>query len=90
MGGSGAGFERSHLRNQNASCALQYAGQENHLGTVMDVFILIVGFLLGYGVREIISRRRHAAARRYGRLLHPNLTSDELATSIPARDQLAL
>lgn len=65
-------------------------GSENHLGTVMDVFKLIVGFLLGYGVREIISRRRHAAARRYGRLLHPNLTSDEPTPSLPARNQLAL
>jgi hypothetical protein len=36
----------------------------------MDVlaifFILSVGFLLGYGVREIISQRRRAATRRYG------------------------
>jgi hypothetical protein len=51
--------------------------------------ILAVGFLLGYGVREIISRQRHAAARRYSRRLHPNLTSDEATPSLPARDQWA-
>ena len=25
---------------------------------------LLIGFLLGYGVREVISRRRHAKAQR--------------------------
>jgi hypothetical protein len=53
------------------------------------LFILLVGFSLGYGVREIISRRRHAAARRYGRRLHRNLPSDEPAPSLPPRDQSA-
>ena len=28
------------------------------------VFILVAGFLLGYGTREAISRRRRAEARR--------------------------
>ena len=36
----------------------------------MDVlailFILLAGFSLGYGVREIISQRRRAMTRRYG------------------------
>ena len=45
----------------------------------MDVLaillILMVGFLLGYGVREVISQRRHAAARRYGERLHRNLSN---------------
>jgi hypothetical protein len=26
--------------------------------------ILLVGFIAGYGVRELVSRRRHAAARK--------------------------
>ena len=30
---------------------------------------LLVGFLLGYGVREVISRRRHAKASRNRGLL---------------------
>ena len=50
------------------------------------LFILVVGFLLGYGVREIISRHRHAAARRR---VHPNSPSDEPTPSPPARDQWA-
>ena len=33
-------------------------------GLVFILAILLVGFALGYGVREIISRRRHAEARR--------------------------
>ena len=31
------------------------------------LLILAVGFLLGYGVREIISQRRRSAARRNSR-----------------------
>jgi hypothetical protein len=41
------------------------------------LFILMAGFVLGYGAREIISRQRHAAARRKSptsdvRNWHPN------------------
>jgi hypothetical protein len=33
-----------------------------------DIIFLVVGFGLGYGVREIVSRRRRAAdRRRHGR-----------------------
>ena len=58
---------------------------------MMDVlailFILVVGFLLGYGVREIISRRRHAAARRYSSRPHRNLSSDGPTPILPAYDR---
>jgi hypothetical protein len=29
-----------------------------------EIFVLAIGFALGYGMREIISRRRRAEARR--------------------------
>jgi hypothetical protein len=35
------------------------------LGLGMVLSLLIVGFLLGYGVRAGISRRRRAVARRH-------------------------
>jgi hypothetical protein len=52
------------------------------------LFLLMAGFVLGYGVREIISRQRRAAARRKRSRLHPNLTSDGATPSLP-RDQWA-
>jgi hypothetical protein len=57
----------------------------------MDVlailFILMVGFLLGYGVRELISQQRHAAARRYGERLHGHLSNGGATPIPPTRDQ---
>jgi hypothetical protein len=38
--------------------------------------VLLVGFACGYGVREIISRRRHAAARK--KASEKKLTRDNL------------
>jgi hypothetical protein len=38
------------------------------------LFLLMAGFVLGYGVREIISRQRRAVQRRKSR--HPNAPSD--------------
>ena len=49
------------------------------------LFLLMVGFSLGYGVREMISRQRRAVQRRKSR--HPNLPNDEVSPSLPARDQ---
>jgi hypothetical protein len=37
-------------------------------GMIGGIILLVVGFGLGYGLREIVSRRRRAAERRrYGR-----------------------
>ena len=33
-------------------------------GLIVVLAIFLIGFAMGYGTREIISRRRHAAARR--------------------------
>jgi hypothetical protein len=35
-------------------------------------FVLVIGFLLGFGTREAISRRRRAVARRRRSFWHEN------------------
>jgi hypothetical protein len=57
-------------------------------GYSSDPFLLLIGFSLGYGVREILSQRRRAAARRYSRRLHRHLSSGA-HTEPDRRDQSA-
>ena len=48
-------------------CNMPDSDEGNQAMAVLEILLLLmVGFLLGYGVRENISQRRAASARRYG------------------------